>query len=465
MASLLETFFILFESDADKAAKGLDDVEKAADGAADGLEETTKQSEEANKSFGKTIKAAAGVATALGLVTAANKALQLTQQVDQLGKYADLWGKNVSSINAWQQANMRAGGSAAEMLSTIESLNSGLNEIALTGEGSLLPFLNLFGISAIDAAGKARDAFSVLPELADRFASLNDSEAATLGQQLGLDDATIRMLKMGRREVELMIQRQERLGVVTKAQAEASADFNDSLGDTGQIFGTLGRRLITAALPALTAFLDSITDIMVFMNEHETLMIGFFGTIASVITTLYLPAMLKAAAATLAAAAPFILVAAAIAAAGAAIGLFLDDLENWRAGNDSLLGGALGDWRDFSEMVGQVIDGMVSRVFGGIDKIKDGWESLKGFFTGKYEAGQLLGKQLLAEAANSPLGASTSQSIANNTSNGGNRTVQIDKVEVVTQATDAEGVAADISKTLKQQMKQTVVTFDDGLNA
>ena len=473
MSSVLETFYMLFESNAKEAAADLDKVEQAADGAAEGLGETADQATDASESFVDMIgKLKAVVAGYVSLKTV-QAALNLTKHVDLLGKNADMWGQNVSQMDAWGQAAVRNGGSLDGFMSSIEGLNSGLNEIAMTGEGGLLPFFNLFGISAIDAAGKARDAFDVLPDIADQFERLSKSEQVSLGQQLGLDDGTIRMLQLGRRELELMIKKQQKLGTVTKEEAEKSADFNNALADSGQILTTLSRRLVTAALPALTSFLAGITDIMVFFNEHEELAVAFFTSIATVITGLFLPAMLKTAAATIAALSPFLLMAAAVFAVSAAIALLVDDFVNWRKGNDSVLGRVLGDWTEFSEMVGQVIDGILDRFEALKQGAKDAWGSIKKFFGGDddievekkilgVEDDIKAGQGALAAASSADMAAITSGAIANSSTNNSGGNTTIGDINVTTQATDAEGTAAAIGNSLKQQMRATVNTFDDG---
>ena len=495
MSSVLETFFLLFESDADKAAKDLEKVDKASDDTADSLEKTSEKSEQANASFTDMIGKLKAVAVAYIGVQGAQAALNLATQVDMLGKTADMWGLNVEELNAWGEAAVRNGGTVDGMVSTIEGLNAGLNEVALTGEGSILPFFNLLGISATDAAGKARTAMDVLPEIADAFEGLTAGEQVSLGQQLGLDDATIRMLQGGRRELDLMIARQKELGVVTKEEAEASAAFNDALADTSQVFVTIGRQLLTAALPAITTILEGVQEFVIYLRDHEELVIGFFTAIGA--------AILPVAASALAAAAPFILMGAAVAAVGAAFGLLLDDIEHWRNGQDSLLGRALGDWTKFSDMIGQVIDGMIERIMSVIGWIKEllgfgddvegmdiespeeddegGPGILDRIFGGGDEEDQeedrteigraeiqedvIAGQDLLQAADASPVGALTSSAITNsNVTNGGN-SVNVEKVEVHTQATDAEGIASEIGGSLTKQMRATVNTFDDGTKA
>lgn len=446
MASVLETFYLLFESNAKEAAADLDKVEQSSDGVSESLSETASQATEANESFTDMIGKLKGVVAGYVGLKTVQAALDLANHVDILGKTADMWGKNVSQIDAWGQAAARNGGSLDGFISSMDSLNSGLSEIAMTGEGALLPFLNLFGISALDASGKARDAFDILPDIADQFERLTSSEQVALGRQLGLDDATIRMLQMGRRELDLMIKKQQRLGVVTKEETEAAAAFNNSLADTSQIFGTLGRKILTAAMPFMTAFADIMTEFFVFLNQNQSLVEGFFIGL----TALMIPFAVSA----IASAAPFIAMGAAIMGVVGAIALVHDEMKNWIAGNDSLLGRLFGSWDQYA-----------TKLYDIFDRIKEGAGAVGRFLGFGDDDDIASGQSMLSTASNSGVAAVTSGAIANSAVSNSGGNISIGEVKVETQSTDADGIASDIGNSLKKQMRATVDTFDDGTKA
>jgi hypothetical protein len=75
------------------------------------------------------------------------------------------------------------------------------------------------------------------------------------------------------------------------------------------------------------------------------------------------------------------------------------------------------------------------------------------------------GKSALGQASGAALGAQTSNSISNTTKGGKNTSVQVGKVEVHTQATDAQGISKAIGGTMQTQMRQAVNNFDDGVLA
>lgn len=485
MSSILETFYLLFESDAKKAAKDLDNLEKTSDNVSDSLEETTKASKkQENQLQSLTAKVKAAITSYVSL-QAVQAALQLSNNIDLLGKQANMWGLNVEKITSYGEVSKRYGGSIDSFSNTIIALNASLNEVAITGQGSLLPFFNMFGISAIDSAGKARDAFEILPELADYFQRLSKSESATLGHQLGLDDATIRMLQAGRREVDILLERQRRLGSITKEQAEISAALNDEMADTSQTINTLGRVILTALFPSITIMLSAFTNFLVFIKDNEDFTIGFFATLATIITIKLIPAIISLAKATS-------LLLAPLVAIGTVFGLFLDEIQHWRNGQKSILGEILGDWNRFSDNVGLAIDDIVVRFKNGLEKIKKIWVLLnkplfksekKGEFdfgsnNSNEESNELkkffgisnneyikMGQDEIINAQSNKLGAITSGAISNISNVSGGNTLSIGEIRIQTQATSAEGIASDIRRSLSDQMKSTLNSFDDGVLA
>ena len=304
MSSVLETFLILFESDASEAKKGVDDLNKSLDGseksadsatkaaadfsdgaqklsseskkAADslsklsseeavnpsqidglndlnseldalsdindpkigekisisnneiqslkkgekGVEDLTEEIKEADEAtdsmadqfvmLGKTALGAVAGVFALGSVV--SDVLAKAQSLDDLQKFSTLIGENVADVNAWEEAVIRAGGTAESFRGSVESLNEKVVDASVKGFNEVVPFFNQLGISIVDVNGKARSTLDLLPELADSFQRLSKQESAGLGKKIGLDNSTILLLQSGRREVDALIKKQRELG-------------------------------------------------------------------------------------------------------------------------------------------------------------------------------------------------------------------------------------------------------------
>lgn len=339
MASLLESFFFLFESDADEVAKGADTAEAVVEDLENQIEKTDVAAEKLGDSFLDVTRAAGNAIAAIisiGAVTAAS--LNAAAQADEIGKFSRLLGLNIQELGAWNEAIIRSGGTAQSFQGSISALQRQLTDFALTGGGEAAEVFARLGVSAFNASGQVRSAFDILPELADVLSQLTEAEAVGFGEKLGLDQATILLLQQGRREVDALIRRQQQLGVVTEEDARIAEAFNDAWADMRQVFNRVALSLNASVLPVLTNVFSAINEFVLFLRDNQDLVTGFFIGVAGVIGTVYLPVILRAAAATLAVVSPFLLVGAAIAAASLAFALIYEDVVAFRRGNDSLIG-------------------------------------------------------------------------------------------------------------------------------
>ncbi|MBP3932733.1 MAG: hypothetical protein J6D44_02495, partial [Pseudomonas sp.] len=131
---------------------------------------------------------------------------------------------------------------------------------------------------------------------------------------------------------------QKEQGVVSKEAAENARKLTEATGSLKNSMSNAGNSFLDSIIPALTKVIEWLGKGVSWMADNKDFVIGFFGAIAAVVTAIYLPAMISAAAATLAATWPLLLIGAAIAAAAAAFALIYDDIMNFVDGNDSFIG-------------------------------------------------------------------------------------------------------------------------------
>ena len=167
--SLLSTFSILFETDADEAAsevealaEGLDGVADSADPAAAGLDDVTIAADSNAASVsdltGMIIKMGAAY---VGFNAIATGVIDNALSIDVIGKFSQVLGQNIVEVDAWGEAVARSGGSAESFRGSFESLTSSLTDIEITGGGDAINTLAMLGISATDAGGRAKSAFDI----------------------------------------------------------------------------------------------------------------------------------------------------------------------------------------------------------------------------------------------------------------------------------------------------------------
>ena len=355
--SLLTVFGLMFETDADDAAKsvgGLDDKLKKTEGSAKSAttqtDAFTKTTATLSKTGSELVGTLTGMAAAyLSVSGAISSTMTNAALVDDIGKFSQTLGFNASEVDTWGQAIARNGGSAEGFRSTLGGLKSQLDQLALTGSGDIALNLSRVGVSAFDSSG-IRSEFDILRDLSDQMQGMAAGQSSAFGQMLGLDQGTILTLQQGRYELDTLLESQREFAEVNNASYEASANFNDSIDNTKRSMLGLWLTSSTTVLPAITGISDAIGTTAMWIDENGDLMQGAFVGLAGVLTAVYLPAIASVATATAVAIAPFVAIGAAVAAFAVA----WDDVSKYMSGQESLIGriGEKYEW------FGKILDGI-----------------------------------------------------------------------------------------------------------
>lgn len=350
--SLIESFFFLVKLDATGVKQGAEELKKGSESINKSLTALDKTTNHVGNSFTRMIRSAGGALIALASVASVISGIKAAKDLaDGLGKLSEATGINVENLSAWGDAVAKNGGTLEGFQGTVTRLTTSLTAFATKGKSALVPYFQELGIKMVDAKGKARDFFDILPQLADKFQKLNRAESFGLGQKLGLDEGTIRLLQKGRVVVEDIISRQKQLGIITKQDTEIAAKFNDQWADTAHVFRNLFTQANTLILPALTRILKGVEKVIFFLKDHKHFAVAAITVIASALIALLIPAII----ATVTAFAPFLLIAAIITGIAAAFALAYDDIINFQEGNKSLIGLILEKW----PLVGEIIRGLI----------------------------------------------------------------------------------------------------------
>lgn len=114
------------------------------------------------------------------------------------------------------------------------------------------------------------------------------------------------------------------------------------------------------------------------------------------------------------------------------------------------------DW--FAGIFSGIVDAIAGPFMAAFDKISAGWQKVKSFFGFDSAGGTTGGLNYVGGLGGAPIGGNASQSISpasvRNSSNSyqSDTSVSVGKVEVVTQATDAQGISKDIGKGLQKDL-------------
>lgn len=338
--ALLDTLLLVFKADTSQADAGLDSARKKSDELIDSIRDADAAAGKAGASL-KAMAAGAlgGLAAAFSVSAAISGAFARADNIRAIEQTSDAIGAAIENVDAFGKAAEAMGGDAQGARDSLTDMAEKMGEAMSDVESGAAKAFKSLGISLKSADGSTKDAVSGMLDLASAVEGLDRSAAVFKIKELGItDNRTVEMILKGRQELERMLRVQKEQGVVTKEAAENARKLTEATGSLKNMISSAGASFLDSIIPALTKVIEWLGKGVSWMQDNKDFVIGFFGSIAAVVTALYLPAMISAAAATLAATWPLLLIGAAIAAAAAAFALIYDDVMNFVEGNDSFIG-------------------------------------------------------------------------------------------------------------------------------
>lgn len=520
----LET--LVYELTADTS--NLIEAEKKATNETKKLDKEMQKVEDTSNTLGKSLMGMVGgfvgaIASGFALSTFAGAIASAKDYTIALENTSNQLGIARDELSAFHSVAEQNGGTVDEFNSSIINLNEKINELGNSADTTISPALNRFGVSLRDANGVLKTSTELMPELADMFSQISKQESATIGKKLGLDNATIRMLQMGRAELDEQINTQKELFSVTDEQVEIFQSFDKALAQNKQAFRYLGTELGATVMPILEFFIKKINSGIEFLAKHKDFAVGVVVALAGALTAYALPAMIKLGIATVTAFAPFIAIGAVIAGVAITIGLLYEDLMVFLEGGTSGFQNML-EWLGFTgeeieairqafikagEQIGAIFDalgaiikalfsglvaggriifetfepvlrligeglvGAIKAALGFIDTLSNavgavaswlGFGSKDVKVTKEDVTKQSL--DVVNKAENNPLNAMTPNTTSQmSNSKTQNNEVKIDKIEIQTQATDPQSISKSVGASLQSELKSAVANYDDGIEA
>lgn len=340
MGGILDTWVTIFQSDTKSVTEGNKQATTSADALITKLKATDAVASKTGNSFASMIGQAAGaLAGALAAKATIGSVFESATMIVALQQTSDALGETIENVDAFGKAAEKMGGDAQGARDSLTDLAEKMGEAMADAESGAAKAFKALKIGLKDTEGNTKGAVQGMLELAEAVEKLPKNEAVFKIKELGItDNRTVEMVLKGRKELERLLEKQKEQGVVTKENAEQAVKFKAAWNELSAGFERAGLGISTTLMPYITKLFDTLSVAFNWLEDHKDLVAGFFIAIAGVVTYLYLPAMVAAAAATLAATWPILAVGAAIGVAAAAFALIYDDVMNFIDGNDSLIG-------------------------------------------------------------------------------------------------------------------------------
>jgi hypothetical protein len=275
VATVIDSLIVTLGLDPTGFTKGQKDAAQTFLKTRDQVTRTGKEIERSSKSSDEFLGKLQSRALSLFAVFSAGRGIKeffsdIQKTNVAVGRAANLLGTSASKLHAYMGISEQLGGSAAGTAQSIANLNAQLQQMALTGDSSILPYLRSLGIGLEGKDGKLIKVMDLLPKLAKAFHDMHDpARAAAIGHGMGLSDDLITVLLKGDKALQEYLADMRKLGVITDEQAQHSTALHRAWTRMTQAFETLGRELADRANPGLEDTYNKLTKLFVYANEHR----------------------------------------------------------------------------------------------------------------------------------------------------------------------------------------------------
>jgi hypothetical protein len=276
MTDLINAFFVeigldraKFDAQRQEAINMIADLKKRILGDATEIEEATQKA--VSQSFRTVERHFLGFFAALaGAQTVRNFVTSVTQAETRLGILANVLGTSVPSLNAFQLAVQRTGGTIEGATSSLQALNNIVMQANLEGQAGPSEFYRLGG-SSVDPRA---DRVTQMIQLADAMARTNYSEAQKIQMlgRMGIEAATAQlMLDPG---VLRGLLGQTVKDAVTPEQAAGGTQLTGAWFGASQAIQSFGRAVLLNAQGPMTNLLNQLRD---WVEANKDAAAGWFG--------------------------------------------------------------------------------------------------------------------------------------------------------------------------------------------
>ena len=260
--TILDSFYILFKSNADDVEKAAEKAGKSADNLEKKLSKDNVAAKELGKSFVQIVESLGGVVTAYLSLDAFKSGVEGATKFASSLEVQSKWLKmNAADLQALGDATAQVGGNAEDTKQAIKALHD-----TYVGQGVAPP----------------KDYIAALKRQADIWDDLHLTQEGkqNAGRKMGLPDSIITLISKGSKAFGEIVEAQKKLRNITEADAKAAFDATIAWQNFKTSLDGVYLKISTDISPAFKGLAEWLTNINVELQSHEHLAEGIFGGLA-----------------------------------------------------------------------------------------------------------------------------------------------------------------------------------------
>lgn len=221
------------------------------------------------ETFNANLKASIGLLAGLGAAIAGSAAgvagwvTSISQSIDPLVQFSRETGVAIETVQTLGYAASVNGSSVDALQASLGEMTKRVGEFVSTGEGEAKDVAERLGLQFKDMNGQVKNSDVIFRELADKLHGMSQAEKFSVLDKMGIDRSMVQLLSMTGEEISSLQNKAEALGVVTQAQADQFAAYNDSLTTLGKGFDGIKFQVAVGFVPVLKDLVDGFTDFLI----------------------------------------------------------------------------------------------------------------------------------------------------------------------------------------------------------
>lgn len=248
--------------------KALEDISKKLD---DLTEKAEESSERIDKSTEKTVKKVSALAKNVAIFGSqllffkkiANSVFDFSTQAESIGRMAQMANVSTDSIQDLGNALKNYGGSASSASSTLAKLNKQIFDLRMGKGGALAKVVMQYGL---DTSAKSPE--DMLLNIAKRMQGMSALQQVNLGRALGLDEPTIMLLQQGVEGVREELEKAKKLRLFDKEDIENSRKVLRTWRELQAVLSQIAGIVLRTIQPIIARVVEYLNDIAKKIKEH-----------------------------------------------------------------------------------------------------------------------------------------------------------------------------------------------------
>lgn len=316
------------------------------------------------------------LSNALGFIAdkAREAVLSYNNLAENLRLVSRATNQSIEDFQRWSYAIEYSGGNVQAFQSTFEKLSKQVRQAPFTHNSTFLRGLSELGVSVHNANGQIKSMSDLLLGLAGRLGGMSEGKAFLIGQRLGLDDDTIRLLREGKDAVQAYLDKTKEDGIIQKQNLEIYERLRKARAELSKYWSEITIKIGNFILPLILKLTESLNKVTDWLRENSTFIkhtLQLLGIITGAITTIILAIGILTKSL-------FLLKTALWGLGIGAIILLWDDFMTYLEGGDSVIGRVIDKIKEWGTAFKEWLAP-------GIQFAKDMWEGFVDFFAQKIE--------------------------------------------------------------------------------